>query len=349
LVNDIMTFFHHRRGFTLVELLVVIAIIGLLIALLLPAVQSSREASRRSACTNNLKQIGLGILGFEASQRFLPPGYALTSSAVSDPAWGWAVYILPYIEQGGLHSRLNPSSRHLSDLFRAGAAASDVALLQTPIPTYRCPADTGPALIQNSVCAFGAGHFPVATSNYVGSTGMHSTSVNCVSSCAHAGTCSAITRDTTPYPMVQSCSPDFAGATKWKAADTGGALIGAVAGSGVTPRGIRLSTVGDGTSKTFAVGERHFANYAAAWAGAGRADTFTNEATARTLGRPYYLNVDRPAGTLLNQGKFFASSHPGGAQFVYLDGSVRFFSEAITHTVFEFVANRRDGQVFSDF
>src|SRR5262245_58703887 len=91
------------RGFTLVELLVVIAIIGVLVALLLPAVQAAREAARRSQCSNNLKQLGLAAHTFNDTYQRLPPGGGLKGGGnglgrTSD--WGsWLVYLLPYIEQ----------------------------------------------------------------------------------------------------------------------------------------------------------------------------------------------------------------------------------------------------------
>jgi prepilin-type N-terminal cleavage/methylation domain-containing protein/prepilin-type processing-associated H-X9-DG protein len=96
-----------RRAFTLVEVLVVIAIIGLLVALLLPAIQSSREASRRLQCTNNLKQIGLALLNYESSHKVFPPGYVSqfdASGTDTGPGWGWAAMILPQMDESPIHN-----------------------------------------------------------------------------------------------------------------------------------------------------------------------------------------------------------------------------------------------------
>ena len=108
-----------RRGFTLIELLVVIAIIGVLIALLLPAVQSAREAARRAQCTNNLKQIGIAMHNYETLLGSFPSGYlsriggggvhAVPDSATRDagPGWGYGSLILPYLEQSPVHAAMN--------------------------------------------------------------------------------------------------------------------------------------------------------------------------------------------------------------------------------------------------
>ncbi len=100
-----------RLGFTLIELLVVIAIIAILVALLLPAVQAAREQARRSACTNNLKQIGLAMANYTGRHGTLPPGYQSIYSAQSSqdeigPGWGWASMILPDLEQQSLHDSI---------------------------------------------------------------------------------------------------------------------------------------------------------------------------------------------------------------------------------------------------
>jgi prepilin-type N-terminal cleavage/methylation domain-containing protein/prepilin-type processing-associated H-X9-DG protein len=95
-----------RTGFTLIELLVVIAIIGILIALLLPAVQKARESAARVQCQNNLKQMGLACHAYHDANRRLPPGYIATGTSTS-PGWGWAAYLLPYLEEQNLYRQID--------------------------------------------------------------------------------------------------------------------------------------------------------------------------------------------------------------------------------------------------
>ena len=123
-----------RSGFTLVELLVVIAIIAILIGLLVPAVQKVRDAAARVQCQNNLKQIGLACQSYHDSKKVFPPGYA-ASAAYPDtaPGWGWGAFILPYIEQGPLHSQIDFSQ-----------PLQNSAAIQAIVPLYICPSDRVP-------------------------------------------------------------------------------------------------------------------------------------------------------------------------------------------------------------
>jgi prepilin-type N-terminal cleavage/methylation domain-containing protein len=129
-----------RRGMTLIELLVVIAIIGVLVALLLPAVQASREAARRSKCSNNLKQIGLALINYHDVHLSLPPGWHRPK------LWGWNTLILPYLEQEPLYTAIRTSvaSTGLTgfDEVMTKLPASNT-LLQTRLSIVRCPSDAG--------------------------------------------------------------------------------------------------------------------------------------------------------------------------------------------------------------
>jgi prepilin-type N-terminal cleavage/methylation domain-containing protein/prepilin-type processing-associated H-X9-DG protein len=134
-----------RRAFTLVELLVVIAIIGVLVALLLPAVQAAREAARRSQCSNNLKQVGLAMLNYEGAHKHLPPG------ALMNEGSAWSAYLLPYIEGGNAFKQLKigDNKNFNSQWGHSGGPYIDAKLLpdnerniqviETVMPTYRCP------------------------------------------------------------------------------------------------------------------------------------------------------------------------------------------------------------------
>jgi prepilin-type N-terminal cleavage/methylation domain-containing protein len=154
-----------RRGFTLVELLAVVAIIGLLVGLLLPAVQAAREAARRSWCGSNLRQIGLALQAHEGARGGLPAG---STDPVVDGIWnwedtpdakhhGWAASILPYLEEAGLLTLVDPQ--------KSAFAAANRPAAGTVIPLYRCPSFPGTPFAQDPLyLALGS---PFAVRNYV--------------------------------------------------------------------------------------------------------------------------------------------------------------------------------------
>jgi len=123
------------RGFTLVELLVVIAIIGVLLLLLLPALNATRESARRVSCKNNLRQIGIAVLDYESSQRMLPPGQF--RNAPGREIWGWAVAILPYLEEDAVYDRID-LDRSMTSLRNKGSAQNPGPVTEV-ISVFLCP------------------------------------------------------------------------------------------------------------------------------------------------------------------------------------------------------------------
>jgi len=135
--------FSLRRGFTLVELLVVIAIIGVLVALLLPAVQAAREAARRTRCKNNLKQLGLALHNYEGSHRCFPPGVIWNSTTVTftTPRLNFHCLLFPYIEQNNVYGIIDLTNFTGSTGGAWFTTTANIPATTAPMPHLRCPTD----------------------------------------------------------------------------------------------------------------------------------------------------------------------------------------------------------------
>ncbi len=162
-----------RNAFTLIELLVVIAIIGVLVGLLLPAVQQAREAARRMACGNNIKQLAMSIANYESAIKRYPAGcqtfYDVDSSvtqADGDDAWGWAVNVLPFMEQQPLFDTLSPNTP--SSFKTALADSTKLRAMETELTMMICPSDAPEPL--NSMRLMDGKALGV--SNYIGNFGV---------------------------------------------------------------------------------------------------------------------------------------------------------------------------------
>ncbi|GAA4427038.1 DUF1559 domain-containing protein [Bremerella cremea] len=292
--------FQSRRGFTLVELLVVIAIIGVLIALLLPAVQQAREAARRMQCTNNLKQQTLGLHGFHDTFGNFPAGYGYNDRSKAGryiKAWAWGARILPFIEEKNLYDQLQVGSREFDEVLPGTNSASwpadMVAAIRTPVSTYLCPSDPDPNLINESA-SFSHSGGPASTkparSNYAGVYGIYQ---------SHWDT----------NPQTQEPREKH--------------------GMMVAQYGTKLRDVTDGTSNTFILGERGTSHNAAYWVGVGGVQDEENWSTAKVVGRASLLKLNGPLNSSLRYYSIFSSFHPGGANFSCADGSVKFIPDTI--------------------
>ena len=136
----------NKTGFTLVELLVVIAIIGILIGMLLPAVQSVREAARRTQCQNNLRQIGLACLNYESARQQLPPGVTDDDSSLIDANHTGFVFLLPFMEQANLFDQF--------DLTTDWKSPTNAPLANNVLPGLHCPSNPQSEVGENETGAF---------------------------------------------------------------------------------------------------------------------------------------------------------------------------------------------------
>lgn len=275
-----------RCAFTLVELLVVIAIIGILIGLLLPAVQYVREAAARTQCGNNLNQFGLAIHQFADTRRRFPPAYAAPEY---EPGWGWGSLILPFIEHKNLHNEADIENR----IFGEGSnPALPDQFSELPLESFRCPSNAAPEL--NPI------RLNHGLSNYRAVCGPY-----------------------TSYGFI----PDH---------DHGGIMY--------QNSRTKFSEIVDGTSNTLLLGECVFnestGKRAALWMGMSG---FRNEAVWIS---DVMWWVDAETATINGSApQAFSSRHPGGAQFVFADGSVRFFIEGGDVELLHWLAGRKDGRI----
>ena len=294
-----------RRAFTLIELLVVIAIIAILIGLLLPAVQKVREAAARMKCTNNLKQLGIGIHAYHDAQGRIPYSTAYGNEGGPGPynGRGWSLEVLAYIEQGNLFRAFEPTRAVQYDDATNGLKGTNfTTLIATPLSLFRCPSDGVTQQTYNDQAQM-AGVNAVPTS-YKGVLGDHNM--------GGGGT----------------GSPD-----KHNTIGANGLFYRNSYRESVT-----LTSITDGTSNTYAIGEDVPAqNYHSAL-------FFSNGdyASCHIPLNTFYNPVQRSNWPIVMS---FRSMHTNGANFVMADGSVRFVPKSIDFTQYRATCTRNGGEV----
>jgi prepilin-type N-terminal cleavage/methylation domain-containing protein/prepilin-type processing-associated H-X9-DG protein len=369
-----------RRGFTLIELLVVIAIIGVLIALLLPAVQAAREAARRVQCTNNLKQIGLAMHNYHQSNDVFP--MAASKNCNSDPPtncpgyadWrGWSALAtaLPFTEQGPLYNAINFS--FAEQLHDTVSQPMNSTVISTVVATYLCPSDPNVGIqnINNYHACYGTtSEWPTGPNNNTGNMqnadGTGSTGMFAVWLSYGIRDCTDGTTNTILF------SEALAGDGKGNETNRGlgtGVPGSKYRGNGVVTGTVVASYYQDDFASSPAAAQAFMAGLDACaaewnnpasnkitshrgyrWASASQGSVFNVGQTPND--HQYPFNVCRPQGnpSQSDNGSISlpaTSAHPGGVNVLFSDGSVKFIKDSVSRQTWWALGTRAKGEIIS--
>jgi prepilin-type N-terminal cleavage/methylation domain-containing protein/prepilin-type processing-associated H-X9-DG protein len=303
-----------RSGFTLVELLVVIAIIGILVAMLLPAIQAARESARRMGCSNNLKQLGLGVHEFLDSRKVFPAGHAYDAPddfpGMATPQGcsgkGWIVDILPMIENRDLYKQLEPG---FIGNFWTGQGINRPecrAAMKTQIAELHCASDS--SAMKNSTMQYQWEGIEVALTNYKG----------CIGDTRMGGASS----------IFQGYEPDCHRMVDCRGINWRHSYL----------KPIAIKKVIDGLSRTFLVGEDVPAENQHSTAYYANGDYASTHAPLNYFPQPstpeLWWNV-----------MSFRSKHKGGAQFCYADGHVVFVNDNINTALYKALSTKAGKEI----
>jgi prepilin-type N-terminal cleavage/methylation domain-containing protein/prepilin-type processing-associated H-X9-DG protein len=297
------------RGFTLVELLVVIAIIGILVALLLPAVQAARESARRTQCVNNLKQLGLAVHNYHDTFKKLPEGVSPWAEgarpATNLTGQGWILTMLPQLEQQPLFNQFAPYLT--SSMLSGGGIAHPncAAAMQTRLPVLECPSDDTRERIRTDQYQWTG--IQVATTSYKG----------CIGDTRMGGAASIHPGTEPDCHNTNGCNGTFY--------------------RNAYQDGLNLAKMTDGTSNTFLIGEDVVEQNQHSTAFYANGDYASCHAPLNYFPKPptpdQWWNVIS-----------FRSRHPGGANFCLADASVRFVPQVINYTTYRQISTKANGE-----
>ena len=323
-----------RKAFTLVELLVVIAIIGILVGLLLPAVQAAREAARRMQCSNNLKQLGLALQMYLDTYKKMPYAANFADSIaacgnftlIGNPHQSGNVGLLPYLEQTALYNQIS-----FNEGIDNGTTINRPLLTRRFIPVFTCPSNPfGGTGVRADGANFSGFNAPVQEGMYrfCGGT-MNNTMTT--------------SRDCTTASPSFCLNADGGINGGWTCVHNSPSSIRGLFARGVAS--MRIQDATDGTSNTIAMGETkpHYSEFGALWTWNVPTTLFSLKMNSTFLRN---AETTRTVSWLNAQGH--ASYHTGGAQFVFLDGSVRFLSDSIDYPTYCLAGDRADGKVLSN-
>ncbi len=343
-----------KRGFTLIELLVVIAIIAVLIALLLPAVQSAREAARRSQCVNNLKQIGLGMHNYHSTSNSFPMGVTASNNKFGQIYWtGWSAQalLLNYLEQTAVYNSANFQLDPLND----GEGGYNATAFYTKLNVFLCPSDPNVGSNQNGITPINSYYASEGTS--VQNTPTQSTGPFCYNNAYGIAQITDGTSNTIAF------GEGLAGNNKYSAIP-GNGVVNAVSSGGFAPNtdandpGVaatllgylqQCSTAFPGNVRT---GQNISGNRGNFWAWGAESMALFNTIVPPNSTQ-YSFNQCRWGCACGLQSADHSditnasSAHPGGANFLFCDGSVKFIKSSISMKTYWAIGTRNVGETVS--
>lgn len=361
-----------RVGFTLVELLVVIAIIGILVALLLPAVQAAREAARRASCVNKLKNIALAVINHHDVQKHFPvSGGFLTDNLGGEDAdvraafaagatmngSSWIVQAMPQMEEQSLFDQFEAEGAFEGNINSAvafctrprpgfGMRSARIALMQTPMPLLNCPSDDKASELSTNQFGWASPQCPVTVTSYKGVLGD-----SWVNQAHHDFNNGDFNDPAARFPSgahAKNANGQPVALTALSRRDRDchpGTRCNGLFYRHTWLAPVTLRRVTDGTSKTLMLGE-DLPEYDL------HSTAFYSNGDWSTCNFPINHRNNEPADLIAFNEWFelqgFRSRHPGGAQFAYADGSVVFISESIGNELYRTSCTRDGGEVVNE-